>query len=302
MVGKWSSVGFSDLADRLNEAVSWLGRFGIQVERGRLGAYRKAINELVTLVAKKSSERRPALFPKSANDLFEANEIATIHAAFADGRHDDFVRERLQAFAGGPLRYVDEDPSSSSNRPRDLAFELLVGARLIASGLQLEAAGLADVSATVGLQRLIFECKRPQSEKRIERRAIEARDQLLERCRDASSVGVIAIDTTKLTNPDFRVLTGVSSVEGTRRLGAHLADFYRQRLHLWQRVASRRVVALLLRVSILAHFSKDKSLSYCQQYLLVGLSTGGPVTRETLERLSTALDTGADQDVDSAKM
>jgi hypothetical protein len=299
MVGQWSSLRFSDLADRLSSARLWLRGFGVEVQGARLGAYRKAMDDLVMAVASKDRDRLRALFPIVANDLFEANEIATIYAAYADGRHDDFVRERLKALAGGPLRYVEEDAHSSSNLPRNLAFELLVGARLIASGIQLEAAAGADVAALVGYQRLIFECKRPQTEKRVERRVVEARNQLRERCQPHLSpltVGVIAVDVTKLTNPDFSLLYGVTSAEGTRMLSAYLKGFYEERQRLWARAASRKIVALFLRVSILARFSDDTGLTYCQQYLLVGLSTARPLARQTLGTLSAALGAGAEHD------
>jgi hypothetical protein len=128
---------------------------------------------------------------------------------------------------------------------------------------------------------------------------MEARDQLRERCqvhRSPSTVGVIAVDLTKLTNPDFSLLAGVPRAEGTAMLSAYLRGFFHERQRVWVRAASRKVVALFLRVSILAHFSDDTGLTYCQQYLLVGLPTARQSARQTLRTLSVALGAGAEHD------
>jgi hypothetical protein len=107
---------------------------------------------------------------------------------------------------------------------------------------------------------------------------------------------VIAIDVTKLTNPDFSLLYGVTRAEGTEMLSTYLKGFYEERQRVWTRAASRKIVALFLRVSILARFRDDTGLTYCQQYLLVGLSTARPLARQTLGKLSAALETGAEHD------
>ena len=297
MPGDWSSIEFSELADRLSDAIAWLRGFGVEVDRARLGSYRRSMAELADASARGDRQALRAMFPTFASDLFEANEIATIHAAFRDGRHDEFVRDRLEAFASGSERYTDEG-AAAGNRPRNLAFELLIGGRLIASGLTLKAAAGPDVATSVGCQQVLFECKRPQTDAKVERRATEARDQLRKHCRASylPAIGIVALDLTKLTNPEFALLTGKTRAEGTRLLIEFLTEYFRERNALWARVADRRVVGVFLRVSILARFTDDKSLTYCQQYLLVGFDAARPLGRLTLRRLGTALESGGARD------
>ena len=147
MAKYWSSSGFSDLSERLARAVEWLQGFGVRTDGTRLTHYHRAIKDLTVASERGAPAELKAMWPQVANALYEANEYVTIHRSFADGRHDAFVSARLEALAGGPLCYADEN-SSSGNRPRNLMFELLVGARLVDSGLALVPSDRTDVESS----------------------------------------------------------------------------------------------------------------------------------------------------------
>src|SRR5579862_9219375 len=224
MAQHWSSSGFLDLSERLADAVKWLRGFGVITDGTRLAHYHRAIKDLTVASERADSAELKAMWPRVANALYEANEYATIHRSFADGRHDAFVSARLEALAGGPLSYADEN-SSSGNRPRNLMFELLVGARLVDSGLGLVPSDRTDVESTIERVRLVIECKRPQTEAKIERRTKDARDQLLAKMAEGagdSALGIVALDLTKVTNPEFDLLVRMPADAGTEALASYL--------------------------------------------------------------------------------
>jgi hypothetical protein len=292
----WSSSGFSDLSERLARAVQWLQGFGVRTDGTRLAHYHRAIRDLTVASDRADPAELKAMWPQVANALYEANEYATIHRSFADGRHDAFVSARLEALAGGPLFYADEN-SSSGNRPRNLMFELLVGARLVDSGLGLVASDRSDVESSIEQMRLVIECKRPQTEAKVERRAKDARDQLLAKLPDgAIALGIVALDLTKLTNPKFDLLVRMPAEAGTEALANYLIAFFHRRSELFARIASQYVVALLLRISILAHLTGEPSPTYCQQWTLVQLHSAGQRARRAISALNQALQLGTEKD------
>jgi hypothetical protein len=299
MIQEWSQGEFSELHDRLAAAMAWIRSLGVRPVQGRIRDYIRAIKSADAAAARGDPDELRTIFPSVASDLYEANEYATVQAAFGDGLHDAFVRPRVDALASGPRSYVDENASSSGNRPRNLMFELLVGGRLVAGGLTIDSNASADVETTIGSTRVVVECKRPQSERRVERRVKEAREQLLIAAGDDSgrpALGIIALDLTKVANPNFDILVRVPRTEGTELLAQYLADYFRERTGLWGRVATDRVVGLLLRVSVLAHFLGDQSLTYCQQWTLVQLHAPTPSVTTTMRALSGALAAGARKD------
>jgi len=298
MAKHWSSSGFSDLSERLARAVEWLRGFGVRTDGTRLAHYHRAIKDLTAASERADPAELRAMWPQVANALYEANEYVTIHRSFADGRHDAFVSPRLEAIAGGPLSYADED-SSSGNRPRNLIFELLVGARLVDSGLGLIPSDRSDVESTIERMRLVIECKRPRTEAKVERRTKDARDQLLAKmasgARD-SALGIIALDLTRLTNPEFGLLVRMPADAGTEALANYLRAFFDRRAEFFAHISSQHVSGLLLRISILAHFTGELSPTYCQQWTLVGLRSAGQRARWALRALNQALQLGTVKD------
>jgi hypothetical protein len=292
MPSNWATVGFLQIAAQMDGAVSWLRGLGIDVTNSRVGHYRRVMERLAVADERRDATELRALFPMVVDPLFEANEIGSIYAAFGSGVHDDYVRARITALRSGPLRYTDEVGSNTC--ARDLAFELLLAARLVSGGLQLDPAIASDIAVHAAPRRLIFECKRPGSEERVERRVREAKNQIHAKC-DAGgrlgSLGVIAVDLTKLVNPEFQLLTGITKAAGTRALGDYLEHYWRAHSRLWGAVESRKVVGVILRLSVMAHFTDDTGLAYCQQYALAEMPGAKEAARRSLRALGEAMNT-----------
>ena len=74
----------------------------------------------------------------------------------------------------------------------------------------------SDVAVQVATQTVVVECKRPQSEGALERNVDDARHQLQNHYKSAKRpdcVGVIAVDLTKILNPNLDLLRGFPEAE-----------------------------------------------------------------------------------------
>jgi hypothetical protein len=176
-------------------------------------------------------ERLKALFPTALTPLFEANDLVTIHRGLQHAGLESYIKTGMQKIVSGPRSYIDEDPTKGSNEARNVTFELMVAERLHTGGLVLDPTLRADVAVKVGNRRALIECKRPQSERQLAQRVIEARDQLKRSYQSAlrpGCYGLIAIDLTKLSNPDFGIMTGVEPGEVGMVMTKHIHDLYHE--------------------------------------------------------------------------
>ena len=298
MPHSWVSLKFAELAEHLDGAVEWLARMGVDVTKSRLGRYRRDMLELSAAAESKDIDRLKVLYESALTPLFEANEIVGIYDAFAGSAHENYVRDRIQALSSGPISYTDED-TSASNRARNLAFELQMAARLLAAGLSLEEKIRSDITTRVGTRVVLLECKRPHSEAGVERSVMDAKHQLKQHCDgvDGSQrLGVVAVDLTRLTNPDFELLRGITTTEGAEFLAGYLRNYHDTHKRLWARLHGTKAIGVILRLSVLAHFSDDRSLTYCQQYAIAARPGVRSLEESTLRQLSNAMESATGWD------
>jgi hypothetical protein len=285
MVSSISTVAFSELAANLQKVAAWLGDLGIDEPRTRLGHYRRVMNQLADAHAHGDTDALRALWPSSMVPLFEAEELVGIHQWLSGPEHDGYVRERMRMVASGPPSYTDEN-TSSGNRARNTAFELAVAARIVGGGLQLDRSVPSDVAVRVATCTVVVECKRPQSEDALERNVDDARHQLRKRYKSASrpgSVGMIAVDLTKILNPNHDLLGGFPEAEIGKVLGGALEDYSREHERVWQKNRDRQTAAVLLRLNVMAQLADETGLTSCQQVLVSFLPDISEVTRRAIQ-------------------
>jgi hypothetical protein len=284
-----SSVHFSELAESLQEVATWLGRLGVDESRTRVGEYRRVMQRLADVHARGDTDALRGAWPSALVPLFESEELVTIHAWLSGPEYDDYVRERMRVVASGPSSYTREN-TSSGNRARNTAFELALAARIVAAGLPLDRSVPSDVSVRLATRTVVIECKRPQSENALEGNVDDARHQLRERYRTADRpgfVGVIAIDLTKVLNPNLELLRDVPESEIGEILSGALADYSREHERMWQKNRDQRTSAVLLRLSVVAHLADETRLTSCHQVVVSFLPDIGKVTQRAIELLGS---------------
>jgi hypothetical protein len=285
MASSISTVAFSELAANLQKVAAWLGDLGIDERRTRLGDYRRVMQQLADAHAHGDKDALRAMWPSSMVPLFEAEELVGIHQWLSGPQHNGYVRDRIRIVASGPPSYTDEN-TSSGNRARNTAFELAIAARIVGGGLQLDHSVPSDVAVRVAAYTVVVECKRPQSEDSLERNVDDARHQLRNRYKSANRsgcVGIIAVDLTKILNPNHNLLRGVPEAEIGEVLSGALEDYSREHERVWQKNRDRQTAAVLLRLNVMAQLADETGLTSCQQVLVSFLPDISEGTRRAIE-------------------
>ena len=157
-------TSWESTASHLDDAMRWLDGLGIRTNATRIAQYRKEAHAMA-LAAKKNttgSKLTASTFSERCLLAYEIQQIIRIHQAFSRNSPSGLV-ERLEIFVKGPIAATDERPDSSSNRPRNIGFELDLGAKISLAGLPVEFPPGADIVASLGGKQLLVECKRPQN-------------------------------------------------------------------------------------------------------------------------------------------
>jgi hypothetical protein len=224
--------------------------------------------------------------------LFEINELIEIHRRLA-GTYDVHLIRHVQTVSRGPINYVDENPATSSNAARNIAFELAVMAKLASVGIPLDFSIPIDVACDFGGRSLLFECKRPQSTEKVETNVRKAFAQLEEKYRTSQRYrhrGIIALDVTKLINPEFMLYSQADEVGLSEGLGHLVDDIVRTHERLWQRGRDPKTIGVMIRACVMGvNQARDHMLTYCQQWGLTAIGHVGAQSIGTVIALTNAL-------------
>lgn len=287
----FSSTSYDNVAGLLAEATHWLQRLGISHWATRLGDYERSLR-LLTNATDRSAILRDEL-PAINNAIYEAYELIEIYQALA-GTYDEAIGKHLRLLASGPASYAAEKSGSSSNRPRNVAFELAVMSLLVRAGLPLDFTSLADAAAKFENKTLLFECKRPQSLQAVERRVKDALDQLKTRINSVQKVrhrGLVALDITKAVNPNSEVFVTQTEQSIKASMDEQIDRFVTRYLHCWTKPGCSQSIGLLIRLrqmSIVEYESQSK-LFHCQQVAIRPFDNIGALNHGMLDALTRRL-------------
>jgi hypothetical protein len=188
----------------LDEIDHWLEQRGFH-QRDRLRVYRANIKEM----AKREQTSHPA---RVFDQVQSEGRLAEILTSYAEGL--EFVdaltalRKKQVTIPDGLLKRVLDGPSDASledqksNRGRNAMFELLMGAIAAKQDLQPTfGSDNPDVEFQFGGRRVLIECKRVLSEKKILDNISQAVHQL-EKCVQPASgdIGLVAISVSRLAH------------------------------------------------------------------------------------------------------
>lgn len=161
----------------LSAACDWM-----RIDRGRAARYRKLVMEFFAC-GQRSREHILA--------FNESCEIIDIYELWEPYINDfPHLGQKIKAvYSKGPILREDERPETSSNRPRNDAFVYVLAGKLARAGVKvisvdgIVAQGIdceIDADITFGWDgtAIAIQCKRPQTQHAVEKRAREAREQL----------------------------------------------------------------------------------------------------------------------------
>jgi len=294
----YDTFTFRQTARELDEAVTWLKGQGRRVDGTRIARYHKDLHRLANdheagrLKGKFEANLRhekAQMYRDILVSLYESGEVISIYygiKALAAVLEPEKLRDLLK----GQISYIDEKADSS--KARDTCFELIVASRLAQVGLELTPLPPADVAVALGKHRLVFECKRPQLLTSVEDNFAEAFSQLrahLIRRTVPRLRGIAAVDITKAVNPGFNTLRTETEEELAQKLSDGCVQYARGQMPLWVRIATPKIIGVLLRFSAIAEIVRTSIPVYAQQYTLVGLAPPGTADHAVADRLAKLL-------------
>ena len=137
VTGTFSSKPYGALADDFRAALAWLEGLGVSYERTRVGEYERAIQVLLAAFKAPDFDAMRKELLRIVTALFEIHDLIDIHRSLG-GRSDGEFKRQVQTLATGPANYTDEDSATSSNAPRNIAFEFVIMAKLVNAGIPLK--------------------------------------------------------------------------------------------------------------------------------------------------------------------
>lgn len=254
-----------EIAAEYSDAVAWLASIGFPVERGRLAEYQQVVTSLsANFPAHGWGDLSDAAHrERLCTALLEVRELISIHRGLAKLSDEESTRG-FAHYLKGPYSPKNELAGAASNRPRNIGFELYLNALFAYAGFKPLYGSDADLSFTIGEQTFFLEAKRPTTSQATKELIGKANKQLARRLKmfpGNNAKGIIALDLTKVINPDNKVMP----VYGEDHLHSLLYKEDKLQIellsHCWHRKRHERVVGVLLHYKLLTNFLPTGSLN-----------------------------------------
>lgn len=219
-----------ELESNYREALDWIQSLGIPTKNTRLDIYSNSLKEIPKtieeLLKEEDENRGVTKFLELQKTLGEISEIIRFHTSFKKIDSESFISKLKKISSGKPFT------ANSANDPsRDFAFELSIAGRFIRAGIEVDLNQLADLVAIIDSKIIFIECKRIKSEKQIEKRIKEARDQISKRSKSTISkknFGFIAANITPILISSDILLTAKDIHTAKTIHESHLHSFARK--------------------------------------------------------------------------
>jgi hypothetical protein len=260
---------YRDLANGINDACEWLSDHGLHYSRTRMGEYKRHLNELADYWEQGRIDELLELrdFPTLLNSCHEASELSYIFTGLSSLSNLS-ITTKLHEFIKGPPSCKNEN-ASSSNRSRNIAFELYVAARLAAAGFVIDLTKEADIIVVVENYEVFIECKRPQKNHQVNSNLKGALSQLERRYPSANNPemarGIIAVAIGKILNPDLSFLREPTPEALTNKLSLINKAFIDAFDAKWRNPSDKRTIGVLVYLGIPAVIESQNTLNNCHE-------------------------------------
>lgn len=295
---KIKSQPYDSIQIKYKEAIDWLSMLGVKVHKGRLIEYKKQLDYIANNYKNIRPSDSARLFPITVNVMYEVDAIVTIHEAlkFIPYNELSYIKSKLQNAVNGPLHVLDEH--NNGNKARNYLFEILVSARLHVpkNGLSVDLQNISDSAVKFNDKRLLIECKRIKSDKKIEANVRDAANQLSKGFNKLSGTnirGLVALDLSVVVNPNADLLVKNNDAElraGSIKLMDDLISHYN---HIWQAVLSKKskkILGVLLRISLMGVSEARNLMVNCNEWVVIPKNDITAKESQYLEAMALALD------------
>ena len=250
------ALTFEQIADDAEAVLDQCRAAGLRVDVTRMALGVRRLREIAAHVGSHTPADPWPTFRGFADVavIIEASEFATLRAPLPRWLDDDraVMLEKLERALGGPAIPTDETARSSD--PRNILFELALGAQIEASGQPVTHGEHPDLTVPLRRRDVLVQCKRVLSEKQVEKNMKGAASQL-EHDFDGSrrsAVGIVAVDVSRIVNPKWECLTFSTPKQVSTAMQRRLSHVVERTLRVRSEL-SYPIVGTLFRFSTIAH-------------------------------------------------
>lgn len=289
---------FEIIRDNLEAVIEFCESLDLSPDASRFAEYRQRLDHLIRVVSLRrqgiavglSVERELKEYGLDyIVALTESTEFGDI-LPFLRMCDPEVIRPKLRNVLDGPILPTAED--TSSNRSRNILFELSLAARLKRAGFEPVVGEHPDVACQVEGRWLFFECKRPFVQARVPRVIKRAAKQLKSNMASHSGArGVIAISLSKVMNAGDKLFTFWKEVEGRRGLEEALSKAAERFRQAEEALVGTKTVGVIYHV-ITPALNRELDMYYVAQQLEAHpLAPEGSGEYEVFWNLGRALET-----------
>jgi hypothetical protein len=266
---------YADQLARFDAACSWLAVLGVDINRTRLGIYRRVLGELVEKHSRDAIDELLGQygFPLLSNVLFESTELIDIHEGLRGG--DANVTQSLGKFAAG-CTLLTEERRTGNNVARNAGFELDTAAAFRRCGFSISLLPPADFWVRVADSEIAVECKRPFSYDGLRSNFEKAFSQLRQRYRtheDPSNVrGIVALSASKMENDGSFMLKADNSDDLNSSIRLLSNEFVTKTEPYWDSARDHRTIGILVSLRAPAQVTDIKLFTVARHFTWIGLA------------------------------
>ena len=249
------------------QSLKWLEVNGIDISKGRLKKYEAILKELSESFESKNYDKLDNLYLHVLSSATEFQDIIRIFNGLKDLDFDSNPKlsDTLKKAIYGPHYITDE--THKNNSGRNYQFELVLCSYLNKPdlGLSFIPNSQSDAAAKFLNKTYLFECKRLHSKNQIEKNVKDAANQLTRRLKTkvgSNYRGIIAIDFSKVYNPDFQLLESGNDESLVNYIQQEVRNIIEQYHNSWQRIIckyNKKIIAVMIRISFMG-ISKIRNL------------------------------------------
>jgi hypothetical protein len=227
------------------EALNWIHSLGVAMNpSSRLSSYKSCFERFVSAFLRKdqvySEMEMKRIGAEIINAFYEANEVVVIYKVFraSDPEH---LKLKIKEIVSGPVNGAAENMAASSNRARNISFELYAASIFHAAGMGIDFSSIADAQFNAGRYTYYLECKRPQNTDRVEKNIKSANIQFRKRFSQRPEIinkrGILALSFSKIVNPNYQVFQFNTFEDAEQflkpkilRVGAQYSDYIKNKI------------------------------------------------------------------------
>jgi hypothetical protein len=241
-------MNYQEMLDEIALLEAWLSQKGIQLQNNRLRQYAADLEKLNTPEIRENllGHFTPAELRQLFFTFTELYEFRTIFAAIRERNDPELIRRFVETL-NGPTSAAAEKTKNSSNRPRDLQFELLLMSHLSGAGFPILDGGLTDVKLSFQGREIYIECKRPQTVDGIHAAIKGAVKQLNRRISGQSPKppAIFALSLTKAITEGHRTLNAPDEFSAKEQLRSIVEEILNPHIPYFHRQAQNSIAGIL---------------------------------------------------------